>query len=338
MADAVLSDAAPPDASAPDVRSIPCPGIIDAGDWLCGSATASTASQPSDVLIVLDRSASMLRSLTADCLCAVGIGDAAANVCSDAANCTDRWTTVKRAIGQVIDGRDGLQWGLAVFPSADDSTCSVAPGPQLPIAGDSGAKVKAQLDAITPVGNTPIAAALDAATAYLSGLSDGHAKYIMLVTDGTPECSEGQLSPSTGDMQDALAASGAARRAGLPVYVIGAGPAASNLDEIARKGGTTQYYPATSISDMVNPLMPIEPPSRSCTFSLPSEPPDADNVVVYIDGQFVPQDASNGWTYGYATSEIVITGSYCEHLITAESMSVQILLGCPGVPPPMCIP
>lgn len=67
-------------------------------------------------------------------------------------------------------------------------------------------------------------------------------------------------------------------------------------------------------------------------------PPDLNNVAVYVDKQLVPKDPANGWSYGATTSAIELTGSYCDHLLTAQTASVQVLFGCPGMPPPMCIP
>ena len=110
--------------------------------------------------------------------------------------------------------------------------------------------VQAQLDAIAPGGNTPMAAAVRAATLYLSALADGNSKAILLATDGVPECAEGQSSPVPADLEDAIAASAAASRAGFPVYVIGAGPAAAALDDLARAGGTGTHYPATSLDQI----------------------------------------------------------------------------------------
>ncbi len=320
---------------------IPCPYLpeaIDGAEWLCGSVAVSTVRRPFDVLVVLDRSGSMRRSLTADCLCTAGTGDDAANLCSDTADCTDRWTTVKSALGKIVGDTPGVQWGIEVLPFPADSTCSVSPTPELPIGADSGAMVQAQLDAITPGGNTPMAAAIRAATAYLSALADENGKAILLATDGVPECAEGQSGPVTGDMEDAVAASAAALLAGFPVFVIGAGPAAAALDDLARAGGTGTHHPATSPDQISGAMAAVAGTTMSCTITFPSAPPDLNNVAVYVDKQLVPKDPANGWSYGATTTFIELTGSYCDYLLTAQTTSVQVLFGCPGMPPPMCIP
>jgi hypothetical protein len=330
------------DGSLPGTGGInPCPYLpepIDGADWLCGTVAVSTTRRPFDMLIVLDRSGSMRRSLTADCLCTAGTGDDATNLCGNTADCTDRWTTMKSALGQIVRDTPGVEWGIEVLPFPADSTCSVSPTPQVPIGADSGAMVQAQLDAITPGGNTPLAAAISAATVYLSALADENGKAILLATDGVPECAEGQSSPIPGDLEDAIAASAAALRAGFPVYVIGAGPAAPALDDLARAGGTGTHYPGTSPDQISDALPAVSRLTMSCTISFPSPPPDVNNVAVYVDKQLVPKDPANGWNYGATTSVIELTGSYCENLITARDTSIQVLFGCPGMHPPMCIP
>jgi hypothetical protein len=74
-----------------------------------------------------------------------------------------------------------------------------------------------------------------------------------------------------------------------------------------------------------------EPGVPTCIFTAPYAPPDPNEVHVYVDGQFVPQDAADGWTFGADARVIVLTGSYCDRLRSAESCEIEILFGCgPG--------
>jgi hypothetical protein len=59
-------------------------------------------------------------------------------------------------------------------------------------------------------------------------------------------------------------------------------------------------------------------------------PPEVNNVAVYVNGAKVDQDASNGWTFGAGTQEVVLTGDYCAKMSTGDEVDVQILFGCPG--------
>jgi hypothetical protein len=47
----------------------------------------------------------------------------------------------------------------------------------------------------------------------------------------------------------------------------------------------------------------------------------------------VPQDASNGWSFGASSETIVLNGAPCDEAMSGNSQ-VQILFGCPGGPPP----
>ena len=201
---------------------------------------------------------------------------------------------MKNALEQVVADTGGVQWGLMEFPSPADTDCSVSPSPRLPVDADSGGKVLAELDSITPEGNTPMAAAIEAAVAHLSGLVDVNPKYILLATDGVAECDEGKGSTNGSDMEDAIAAIAVAGQAGFAVYVLGAGPDVSALDGLARAGGTGKHYPASSPDLLSGGYAAISRVMRTCTFTPPDPPPDADNVVVYLDKQLVPRDATNG--------------------------------------------
>ena len=313
----------------------PSPGYDDAG-WPCGSYSISTSRRLNDVLLVLDRSGSMQKSLVEDCLCTDGAGNEGGSSCSATTTCADRWTTVKSIVGQMIASASGVEWGVELFPSPLAASCSVSPAPQWPVSVDGG--VPAQLDAITPGGNTPTAAAVSAATAYLSALADQNKKVMVLVTDGEPNCAAGQASATSSDTEATLAAITAAFSAGFPVYVIGVGPSVGNLDDMAKAGGTVGYYPATSPELLSDALSAISKMVASCTFVLPGTPTDPNNVAVYINKQRMERDSVNGWAYGATTSTIVLTGAYCESLMTALDTTVQILFGCSGLAPPPCLP
>jgi Mg-chelatase subunit ChlD len=323
------------DAGSPTEVSGPGPCMTP---FNCGTQTLATDRRPPDVLIVVDRSDSMRRSLTADCRCAASPGDDPASLCADPTNCADRFTTVKSALAKVVGDNPDVQWGLAVFPSLTDGSCAVPATPLVPIAADAGAQVVANLASTSPGGSTPLAPAIDNAVGYLQALADGNSKAIVLATDGVPECPEGQPRPDTGVMADALAANAAALRAGIPVYVLGAGPATAALDDLANAGGTRTHYPANSPQDFSDSLASVSRLVMSCTISLASPPPDPSNVVVYMDKQLVPKAPDNGWTFGATNTAIVLTGSYCDHLVASWTTTVEVLFGCPGSPPPCFIP
>ena len=75
-----------------------------------------------------------------------------------------------------------------------------------------------------PAGNTPTADAIKYATTYLQTVKDGNKKFILLATDGDPNCAPGAALPSVPDVPGTVLAITAAKDAGFPVYVIGIGP------------------------------------------------------------------------------------------------------------------
>jgi hypothetical protein len=279
----------------------------------------------------------MKKSLAEDCFCTSGTGDEGGSLCNTT-SCTDRWTAVKSAVGQIIADSSGIDWGVELFPAPGGSGCSVSSIPSLPVSADGGAPVQGQLDGITPGGNTPTAEAISAATAYLSALADQNTRVILLVTDGEPNCAAGSPSATSSDLEATLAALAAAYRAGFPVYIVGVGPSTGNLDSMAKAGGTESYHPATSPEQLTTDLSTISHLVASCTLVLPGAPPDPGNIAVYIDKQRIEPDPVNGWTYGVTTSTIVFNGTYCDRLVSAFDIAVQVLFGCPGPIPPMCIP
>jgi hypothetical protein len=187
-----------------------------------------------------------------------------------------------------------------------------------------------------PVGNTPTAQAIQAATAYLQMVNDQNTKSILLATDGEPNCGSGSYSAP--DVQATVEVIAAAKAAGFLVYVIGIGPSVGNLDNFAAAGGTTHYFPATSPLAMSDAFTSISNSMTTCTFDLTQTPPDVNNVAVYLDKSLVAKDSVNGWSLGANALTIVLNGSTCDKLTSGTATQVQVLFVCPGTSPPVFIP
>jgi hypothetical protein len=308
----------------------------------CGSTTVRTNKAPADMLIVLDRSLSMTYSTEADCTCGRSTGGLQGQPCSNTTTCTDRWTAVKSAVAATVSADSSINWGLELFaaPSGGgNANCGVASAPQVPIAANSAATIQSQVNAATPGSYTPTADALEKATAYLKTVNDGNSKAILLATDGMPNCPKSGSS-TTDDLPGAEAAATAAAAAGFPVYVVGIGPQASisNLNKLASDGGTGNYYPATSPEQLTTALGQIAKIVASCTFTPTQPPSDPSLVYVYVDKNLIQQNASNGWTFGAGNKTVELHGSYCDNFLSGKASQVEIVFGCPGVPPDQIIP
>jgi hypothetical protein len=77
------------------------------GDANCGTSTSNMNRQPADLLLVVDRSGSMIDDI------------GSSNQCNTAgATCTSRWSTVSTALKTLLSQPiPGIQWGLKLFAS-----------------------------------------------------------------------------------------------------------------------------------------------------------------------------------------------------------------------------
>ena len=293
-------------------------------DVNCGSMTSTAKRQPADVLLVLDRSSSMQWSTADD-----------ENCSRNATDCTARWPALTTAVSTTLTNTsDTIHWGLKLYTSPNGSACTVNSGVEVPIAATAVPDIEAQIARTSPSNYTPTAQAIEAATAYLQTVDDPNDKYILLATDGEPNCAPGQRSTITENVQGTVDALAAAKAAGFPVYVIGIGPSVGNLDNFAQAGGTNNYYPATSPEALTEAFASISKLVATCTFTSEEPPPDPNNVAVYLNKQLVPKDDADGWSFGSDSQTINLNGAACEEAMAASGSQVQILFGCPGGPPP----
>jgi hypothetical protein len=323
------------ESDAPQAPDIPPAPSEDAN---CGITSSDTTRQRVDVLLVLDRSASMSYSIAEDCYCSAGAATAG-SVCSNTANCTTRWDAIKPALTTTLSTTQFVDWGLKFFPSKN-STANCTENTAMDVAVATGSETKIESEVTNANFNlsTPTAAAINAATAYLKTLTDPNKKFILVATDGEPNCgptSSTNPAPSinTDDVAGAVKAATDASAAGFPVYVVGIGPNLGNLTQIAQAGGTTDFYPVASPQQLTDALSSISKVVGSCSFHAAAAPQDPNNVAVYVNKQLVARDANDGWEYGATNQDIELHGSYCDHITAGDDTTVQILFGCRGAPP-----
>jgi hypothetical protein len=290
---------------------------------ICGEMSFPLTSKPADLLLVLDRSRSMLSKLSG--------------------SVTTKWADMTQALDATVSATDGkISWGLKTFPNP--YACQVEAGLEVPIALDNHA---AMMNVIgigandTDYTGTPTAKAMAAAVASFNALTTDTSKYILLATDGQPNCKDDE--PGTDDDAGAIASVEAAVTAGYKTFVIGIAidsGSVSTLNAMAEAGkmarsGDPKYYPVESKEDLVTALSQITSAVASCTFHLTSAPPVPENVAVQLlskanGNKRVSKDTSNGWSYGllddYLTVEL--NGSACEQYKTSDS--IEMIFGCPG--------
>lgn len=311
--------------------------LIPTSDANCGAVISDMSQQPADLLLVLDRSTSMTWDMSRDDECA-----------ATDPTCQQRWATMTQTLDQVlVASSSNIRWGLKLFASpvpsdaGAEENCTVSPGVDVNVADGTATSIRDAIHATEPLGYTPTLLALQYAIPYLKDLADPHQRYILLATDGEPNC-DGASPTTSGAVQanHVIDEISAAAAAGIKVYVIGMGPSTNirNLDKFAVAGETEHYYPATSAAELNAALSSIVGQVASCTFSLTSPPPDPNNIAVYLDKQIVPRDASNGWILSADQRSVLFVGSYCDGIKADGYKQVQVYFGCPDTEPPAIIP
>ena len=300
-----------------------------APEQTCGTTTVDTRRAEADVLIVLDRSSSMTSSMVDDSDCR-----------KDDPGCTTRLQAVVSGVQAVVANNPGIRWGLELFTTPKKAMCIVSGPPQVEVGPTSAAAIASQLATLTTASSTPTAAAISLAIDYLKTVADGNNKVILLATDGIPNCADG--TTDSDGMPGTLDAVRAARAAGFLVYVIGIGPEVGKLNELAKNGGTGSYYPATSPAELNSALSSIATKvSATCSYKVGQAPPDKGLVYVYVDKTYVARDESDGWIVDAADptgATVTLTGTYCSKMLAGATSQVQIVFGCPNVPPDRVIP
>jgi hypothetical protein len=294
--------------------------------------------QQTDLLLLLDRSGSMDT--------AFGAGTRYQAVAALLSEVAASYAGRVRFGYEEMPGRQGCG-GVAL------AGCCASP-PTVGVALDNTAAVVAAIAGASPLdGNTPTAAALRAAHAYYDALGDGiENRYVLLATDGAPNCTlAGALSgggaDDSGACADALAEVAALVAASVRVIVLGVGPdladdttgGAACLDAMAHAGGAAVspgspgYYAA---SDAERLELAVEQifggvARPSCVLRFPARVADTSTIAVFLDGQRIPRATGNGWSLDTSQDPpaVRITGEYCDEIEAFQVTAIEARFGCP---------
>jgi len=317
-------------------------GPNDGGQPTCGLQMFAPTPKAADIMMVLDRSGSMQ-----------DVPDGAPS-----GSTTTKWEIVVPSLQQMVTAtQSSISWGLKTFPEAytdsmDDCKGGITSAIDVKITAMDGTTMNSTIAATTPNGSgTPTADAVTAAAAYLKTVSDSNPKYLLLATDGEPDC-VGTTEDSAGGDTAAVTAVANALTAGFPTFVIGIATskasANNELNLLAQAGGegvpssnplASHYYLSNNASDLIAALQAITGQISSCLFPL-SMPPavlnDPTKLGVYLGTGMskIPYDAnkSNGWAYTDSNdTSVEVFGSYCDMIQTAGAGAVQIIFGCPQI-------
>ena len=307
----------------------------------CGQTTVPIMPLPPDILIVEDRSGSMNDDDT-DTMCQGGCG------------ATSKWALITAALNSVASQTDTtVNWGLKFFADADNSCGVNSPGVAVPIGPMSSAAIATAITGATAANGgvtngskTPTAKAVTAGVAYLMTLTDPNPKYLLLATDGLPNCAVGNNNINTDDSAGAEQAVADALTAGFQTFVVGIATTAdamatATLNTMATNGGqaqtgaATMYYAVADTASLEAALSKIVGIVANCTISLAGAPTNFTNVAVSATDPTtgskveVMQDATNGWAYDASKKNIVLNGTACDSLKNGSYSDLNFIYsGC----------
>ncbi len=126
---------------------------------------------------------------------------------------------------------------------------------------------------------------------------------------------------------------------GIPTYVVGmpgAEPYVDVLNQFAEAGGTArkgdvEYYAVVDEDELESALYAIGTGvAIRCSIELDAPPDDPNEVNVYFDGELVPADPVDGWSWADPTT-IQVNGAACDRLKSGDVIDARAVFGCDTV-------
>jgi len=346
-----------------------CESFAGIDPVMCGTSSVEAQIKTVNMMLVIDKSGSM----------ASGLDGTETGVPS-------KWTGMQQALATALANvQNDINFGMILFPSADAANapkndllkaCEVETGAMavdVPILSGASAvtAVKGALTGTMPAGGTPTSQALKAAYDYFTsgdGLTKAGDKYVLLATDGGPNCNSNNTCDNQPDrctcvIDSAAAASccngkgslcldddavllqiKALANKGIPTFVVGVpGTEAYStyLDKFAEAGGKvnpdptslTKYYKVDAtggVQGLVDVFSTITTQLvRNCDIQLKQNPEVIDKVNVAIDCNVIPQSADS-WVIDTSTdpNTLLLKGKTCENIQAAGAKRVDVVYGC----------
>jgi hypothetical protein len=230
-------------------------------------------------------------------------------------------------------------------------TC--APGTvNVQIGSNNATAITNALNGMQPGGATPTAVTLAAAGDFFAQRktdpdSVPAPQYVLLVTDGAPNCTDGQ--PPTGGMSTATGSQEPAQvdasvdeikamtKAGIKTFVLGYDtqndPTLKGaLDRMAQAGGTGDkaHRAVESQQSLVDQFRKITDVVIGCDFALDGPVTNKKRVLVKLDGKQLNVDTDNGWELSSDGRTVTVVGDACNTLKT-EGHRVTVSVECDDV-------
>jgi hypothetical protein len=265
---------------------------------------------PADLFLVVDKSGSMEDPLETG---------------------QDKWPVMRDALNTVVQQyENGIRFGLMLYPVGD--SCA-AGDVDAQLAMQNAGPIGGQLGGTYPEGGTPTHTTLAAARSYYAGVTSPGARYVLLATDGEPNCGDpnDDEAPTVTESIDAIEALAGDS---INTFVLGFGGNVNNypatLQAMAAAGGTGDYFAANSPEELAAALGAIagEVGLPSCSFRLDRDQ-EGNDLIVYQDDELVGQDPSHqdGWDYDPGTNTVTFYGPACDAILGGQTDNVKIQFG-----------
>jgi hypothetical protein len=296
----------------------------------CGTQELQVSAVSSDLLVVLDRSCSMKKT----------IGE------------KTKFEIAVAALATLLAGSGGkIHFGLSLFPDITGDKCT-QDEVQVPIASGTEGKIQklltaalAPADQLYPDGPcvTNIDTAMQQAAEELARADKSRGRYALLITDGKQAgCDLAGGDAGTTKIITQL------RQQGIQTFVVGFGAEVdpAQLNVFADAGGkpnadpALRFYKAEDQASLEAALAKIGGQAFGCVLKLQQVPADLSKVYVYFDDREIPEDATrkDGWVYDPAQQTLQFFGAACAALEGGKVADLDIVYGCnkpvdaPGCP------
>ena len=326
----------------------------------CGEATIEIPITTPNVVLVLDKSGSMVANSWD------GDGDP---------NTPDvtRWFSLFNVVEFIAAEFDNsMNLGMVLYPSKkakseyNINACLVEATPDVDTAPGNGATILATMPpegatSAQIAGGTPARAGMVTAIDHLSGINDGLPQFMVLVTDGAANCSlEAASEEERFEIYDGVLAQTVSDAAGngIPTFVVGidikdelsetkqdGNPDATNtfeqLNALAVAGGVPkndpneQFYNSQNQIELQDALTAIAQQVLPCVIDLDPVPVYPNFVEVEVNGtnygntQVMDCASEDGWQFVDDTyAQIELCGAACTGFQGSGNLDAQYK--CPG--------
>jgi hypothetical protein len=333
----------------------------------CGEVDFELVSIPPNVVLVLDKSGSMVSDNDND---DDGVMDGFWDHDADGSTpVISRWNSLYSVVEFVVGNFDEqINFGGVLFPSQDAtnqytaSACRVEDTPEIPVAAANGAAILAGIPGALDVdlqGATPATAGIQTALDHLETLDPTVPQFLILVTDGAANCSaDNPAPPDMFELYDSNlpeVVGTAFTERDIATFVVGiditdAEVGAGNdgipqvntfveLNAVAEAGGrakagSEKFFNTANELELMEALGQIAGQVVSCVIPLDPAPENPDFVEVEIGGMTIDRvddcESEDGWIYVNPDGPydaLQLCGSACDAYV--EAGLVDATYGCP---------